>query len=85
MGNTTRVMVFKLQRSIATTEDFEQALIYNEDRSIMGQMTLEDDVKKLFPEEPIEGIGFPHKIFVKGTIDPKGVIDITEVTDYQDW
>lgn len=81
----SRVMVFKLQRSIESTYDLEQALIYNEDRSIIGQMTLEDDVKKLFPEEPIEGIGDQYKIFVKGTINSKGVINITQVTDYQDW
>ena len=80
-----KVMVFKLQRSIETSHDLEQALIYNEDRSIMGQMTLEDNVKKLFPEEPIEGIGDQYKIFVKGTISSKGVINITQVTDYQDW
>ena len=81
----SKTVVFKLQRSIETTHDFEQAFIYNEDRSIMGQMALTDDVKRLFPEEPIEGIGDEYKIFVKGTIDSKGVIDITEVTDYQEW
>lgn len=80
-----RVVVFKLQRSIETTEDFEQALLYNEDRSIMGQVTLSDEVRALFPDEPIEGIGLPHKIFVKGTIDKQGVVDIKEVTDWQDW
>lgn len=79
------VMVFKLQRSIETTADFEQALLYNEDRSIIGQMALTEEVLELFPDEDIEGIGTPYKIFVKGTIDVHGVVDITEVTDFKDW
>lgn len=81
----SRKIVFKLQRSIETSEDLEQVLIYNEDRSIEGQMTLTEDVLALFPDEPIEGIGVPHKIFVKGTINRKGVVDIKSVADHQDW
>ncbi len=80
-----RKIIFKLQRSLETFEDLEQVLIYNEDRSIMGQMTLTEDVLALFPDEAVEGIGFPHKIFVKGIIDKKGVVDIKSVADYQDW
>ena len=81
----SKKIIFKLQRSIETTEEVDQALIYNEDRTIIGQIDLTEDILALFPDEPVEGIGFPFKIFVQGTIDEKGVVDVKSVADYQDW
>lgn len=83
MGKTE---IFKLQRSLETNAPTDQVLIYNEDRSIVGELDLTEDIFQLFPKEPIEGIGLPHKIFVRGMVNEQTKeIDISEVAGWQDW
>ena len=78
-------IIFKIQRPLETNDPVEHVLIYNKDRSCEGFISMTDEIRKLFPEEPIEGVGLPHKIFVRGVINKEGVVDITHIEGWQDW
>lgn len=79
-------MVFKLQRPLMTTEKEPHVLIYNEDRSVEGFLPMTEEVFNLFPESNVDGWAEQYKIFVKGMFDREtGNVDITEITEWQDW
>ena len=86
MSKKYRPEIFKLQRSLIASDGVEKVLIYNRPRSIMGELPITESLRNLFPSEPIEGIGLPHKIFVRGRFNPDSTtIDIDQVADWQDW
>jgi hypothetical protein len=72
------IQIFKLQRSIVTTEPDTQVLIYNEDRSYMGQLQMTPEVADLFPQ-------YGSKIYIHGDIDEDGVIEFLNQAEQQDW
>ncbi len=61
--------IFKVQLPLYTNAPEPQAHVYNEDRSFIGEVPITEDLKSLFPP----GV---FKIFVTGTIDDKGVVDV---------
>ena len=70
--------IWKLQRSIATSEGFGQILVYNEDRSKMGQFDTTPDFDDLFFEDEL-------KVFVHGTMNDKGEINVESDAEWQEW
>jgi hypothetical protein len=71
--------IFKVQKSIVTTKEHAQVLIYNEDRSIMGQFNLTDEVDKLFNEDE-------YKIFVYGeVVEGELIVNTHDRAPWQDW
>jgi len=58
MGDSREI--FKLQRPLATSEPIPQVLIYNETRSVTGQIPTTPALEGLFEGE--------YKIFVWGTV-----------------
>ncbi len=70
--------IWKVQRSLFSTEANQQVLIYNEDKSKEGQMDMTPEVEKLFPPDE-------HKIFVYGTMNAAGEVDIGDFAPWQDW
>ena len=78
--------IFKIQLPLFTNSKRPQALVYNRDKSRMGEVRITKALKDLFPKEPIAEIGTPVKIFIRGRFDPStGEIDITEIADWQEW
>jgi len=71
-------MIFKLQRSIVTTEADTQVLIYNEDQSYMGQFAMTSEIASLFPQHGL-------KIYIHGDINEDGVIEFKHQAEKQDW
>ena len=67
--------IFKLQKPVAYGNG--EVLIYNEDKSYMGQNQLSDEVNKLFKKS--------LKIYVIGHVDKKGMLHILRRTKSQDW
>ncbi len=73
--------IFKIQLPLSTSLKIPEALIYNEDRSVMGQIPITEDLRSLFPP----GV---FKIFVTGTIDDEGALNATGTVyqeDELDW
>jgi hypothetical protein len=72
-------IVFKVQRALVSNEESPPVLVYNEDRSIMGQVPATKEVMELFP--PNE-----HKIFVKGSFSNGELFaDTIYMADEYDW
>lgn len=78
MTNSKVTQIFKIQRTLFTTEEVAQILVYNESRSIMGQFPATPPLLKWFPKDVF-------KVYARGTIDIKGHIDIQEVIEDRDW
>lgn len=72
-----KVECFKLQRPLNVTSSTPMVLIYNEDRSLYGEMPLTNEVLQL--------MGDSFKIYVSGFIDSKGVLHIEEKVGRQGW
>lgn len=70
-------MIYKLQRSLVTNYSKARMLMYNKDRSAMGEGFLAKDIDELFGEK--------DKIFVEGDIDDDGVIHINKPVEDQGW
>jgi hypothetical protein len=69
MARLKESTLFKIQRSITTSHEREQMLVYNNDRSIVFQSILTPDIARLMGTEP--------KIFAYGTLKD-GIITIYE-------
>lgn len=68
--------IFKLQRSLYTTEPLPQLMLYNRDRTVVAQVDLLPDVLTLF--------GDKHKIFVRGYVY-EGKLHVDEVVGDCSW
>lgn len=62
--------IFKIQLPLVTNAPVELALVYNEDRSFMGEIPITNDLRALFPPDTF-------KIFATGTINNKGVVNLS--------
>lgn len=70
----TEPIIFKLQRPVFTTGNPNVLYCYNEDRSFEGQFEADPAlIQELF--------GDSHKIFVEGTVDQAGQININAKYD----
>lgn len=69
---------WKLQLPLFTSIAVPECLIYNEDRSSVGQLPVTPEIEALFPRGIV-------KIFVRGTMDKWGVVDIKERVPDEDW
>lgn len=70
--------IFKVQIPIVSNVIEPDALVYNEDRSILEEVPVTMELQELFPP----GVA---KIYVKGTYNQKGEIDLQEVVEDQPW
>ena len=72
--------IFKIQRPIVTSDPEPKCLVYNQDRSIYGQIPLTAEVvKELFPNGEL-------KQYVRGSFDPQtGDVTLDELVGEQDW
>ena len=70
--------IFKVQIPLVSSHECPPALIYNEDRSILDEVPITSKLRALFPEDVF-------KIYVHGTIDDAGVVDLNEVVGEQEW
>lgn len=68
--------IFKLQRSLYTTEPVPQLLVYNRDHSVDMQLNLTDETLTLF--------GDRYKIFVRGYVY-EGKLHVDEVVGDCSW
>ncbi len=81
-----KARIFKIQLPLFTNADEAKALVYNERRSVMGEIPITPELKQLFPKEAIEGLGTPEKIFVRGLFDPDtGEISVAEIVAWEEW
>lgn len=71
------MFIAKLQRSIATSEEKTQVLIYNQSRSIQHEQDCTDELEKLF--------GNKDKIFAKCHLLPDGKLEIGDLVRAQNW
>lgn len=72
--------VWKLQRSMMTTEAQPTVLAYNKDRSAQGEFPLTAQLRRLF--------GNDYKIFVKGYQNEQGqivLVDLVMPNEEPDW
>lgn len=69
------IEIFKIQKPLFG--NLENALIYNEDKSILTMLPFVD-LQSLFNEDDM-------KIYVKGFLDEKGILQILEKTEEQEW
>lgn len=67
--------IFKVQKPIGVTGG--PILIYNESRSIFSQIPMTQEIAKY--------MGTDYKIYVKGYIDDKGILQIEEKVKPQGW
>lgn len=74
----SKTEIWKVQRSIVTTEDCPQCYIYNKDRSCEGQFPLTPEVEYLFPEGEF-------KIYIRGALNDEGQVDLKEIVPEEDW
>jgi len=71
------VFVVKVQLSLATNHAKQQVLVYNEDRTVYWQDTAGKDI--------IETMAGRQKAYFVAVRNAKGVIEIGEETEEQDW
>ena len=72
--------LFKIQRPLSSSDEqgMTECLVYNEDRSIMGQIPMSKDIFELFGDEV--------KLYVKGSMSKAGTLNIDAVqADWPDW
>lgn len=69
----------KLQRSIVTSTEQPQMLVYNEDRSLVFQCDLPDDIA--------EAMGARLRMYCKASLRQDGqlVLDFATLTEEQPW
>lgn len=71
-------LVVKAQRSMFTTEEIDQFLVYDEARTVIVQEPMRTDTRALFkPKE--------FKIFLFATLTPRGRLILGERAPNQDW
>lgn len=71
----TKSEIFKVQKPIGTIGG--PILIYNESRSIFSQIPMTQEIAKY--------MGTDYKIYVKGYVDDKGILQIEEKVKPQGW
>lgn len=70
--------VFKLQRPLHTNGDYNEILIYNEDRSVEAQLPVSSEVIELiFNDE--------YKVYMLGKVGDDGIVRISGRVEDQDW
>ena len=67
--------IFKVQKPIGVTSG--PILIYNESGSIFSQIPVTQEIAKY--------MGTDYKIYVKGYVDDKGILQIEEKVKPQEW
>ena len=61
---------YKVQIPLSTNAEVPMALVYNRDRSRMGEIPVTEEVRSLFPPDV-------YKIFIEGNFDPsRGELDV---------
>ena len=72
-------MKFKVQLPLSSSEESPQALVYNEDRSVMGRIEVTEEVLSLFKPGQV-------KVYVHGNMrrDGKLMVD-TVIAGGEDW
>lgn len=69
-------MVVKVQRSLATNEGAGQMLVYNEDRSLLVQTALPDEMRSYMGERP--------KVYLEAELDGTELV-FTGPAEDQPW
>ncbi len=69
---------WKLQLPLFTNVKPAECLIYNENRTKVGQIPVTPEIEALFPRGMM-------KIFVRGTMDKWGNVNINRRVPYEDW
>lgn len=75
-------LVLKLQRPLSTNEDVPVILAYNEDRSLMEQLTIDEGVLTYFGDP---GTQEEFKVFVFARLWQDGTLQIVKNVEWQDW
>jgi len=71
--------IFKVQRALVSNEENPPVMIYNEDRSIMGNVPATQAVLDLFPPDE-------YKIFIKGSFSNGEIFaDTIYMAEEYDW
>lgn len=71
------MFIAKLQRSLATTAEERQVLIYNQSRPVQHELSCTPELDKLF--------GNKDKIFAKCSLKPNGELEIGDLVRAQNW
>lgn len=71
------MFIAKLQRSVATSKENKQVLIYNQAKTLIVEIDLTPKLDKMFGEN--------DKIFAKCSISPKNELVIGDLVKQQDW
>jgi hypothetical protein len=73
-------MIIKLQKSIVTSGHKQRVLIYNEDKSIMIEMNITDDLNNYFRGDQL-------KVYVEAVRYKNGEFVLFDAIEYQnqDW
>ncbi len=58
--NGHHIHIFKIQLPITSSEEYPPALVYTRGKAIVGEVIIDEDLKKLFPP----GV---NKVFAEGT------------------
>lgn len=77
MAHDRSKQIFKLQRSVASTDNVAKVLIYNASRSIFQEIELTEEMVALFDGD--------LKIYVVGSINKEGILTIHERIGEQLW
>lgn len=70
-------MLVKIQRSIVTTEDHPQMLIYSKDRSVFHESDLTPEIKEI--------MGMEYKVYAEAVKDDKGKFKVLRLVEDQPW
>lgn len=77
-NKVVREHIFKVQVPLTSNTTSPPALVYNEDRTVLKEIPITSEMMQLFPEGAV-------KVYVKGTIDRNGDIDLQQRVKDQDW
>lgn len=72
-----KTQIFKIQKPIHSSDPNASCLIYNKDRSAYGEVELTPELSAL--------MGSSYKIYVRGYMDEKGLLNIEQKIPRQRW
>lgn len=71
-GDSPDIHVFKIQLPLSSNAECPPCLVYNHDRSIMGEVSITKEIRDLFPPGVVKI--FAEGTFIDGMIDLKGTL-----------
>lgn len=75
-------MVLKVQKPISSSVDEPLFLVYNEDRSLLENMTMDSGVHEYFGEA---GSRTEHKVFMFARLWADGTLQMVAEAEWRDW